>query len=601
MSRPRQSRSWRSYLRQDDDGAIAVMAAVLAAALVLAGSLAVDVGRVAYTSRDQQGATDRAALDGARAIEETSAATASDFITGDLRDAVDAALGRNQGAADRTSGPRSLTRLSLVDRESATLCRVDLDSEPTTVTGTECDRSLDDLDAKGVEVRTASHVDFLLSLGLQTEEEVTSRSVAALEPTAAISAASSTAELDGGAVNALLTALTGSSISLDVVHHEGLVGSFVDLRLLALNLADLGLDVGSVEDLVDLKVEAVELFEAMLLTLKTQAVQEGSDPLLDGAIAALEDQLLPNLTVDSLPKIDLAEILSLETAGDAGLDLGVDAFSLVMAGLQAANTDSGVELDLGVPWVSDVDLTVVEPPVIAVGPARQGPEGWKTVAETAQIELDVTVLPDDMGVSIGGLVSGLLDGLLNLLGLGSGGASLAEEPLQLSLNTGEGTVSLTGISCTGDGALDVRASSAAANLTIPRTDLVDVEASLLGIPVASSTIGVELAEDDGQLGSESGEDTLSPVPSESTRVSGSVLGLGALLDGLEPVVEGELLGEVDIDAGELLDPLLGILNELLTPIEDVVLMPLLDVLGIDLGVVEARALDQDCSTPQLVE
>ena len=42
------------------------MAAVMALAMVMATSLAVDVGRVAYTSRDQQGATDRAVLDALR-------------------------------------------------------------------------------------------------------------------------------------------------------------------------------------------------------------------------------------------------------------------------------------------------------------------------------------------------------------------------------------------------------------------------------------------------------------------------------------------------------------------------------------------------------
>ena len=58
-----------------EDGAISVMAAAMMLAILMSTALAVDVGRVAYVSRDQQGVTDRAALDAVPVLDQVPVGT----------------------------------------------------------------------------------------------------------------------------------------------------------------------------------------------------------------------------------------------------------------------------------------------------------------------------------------------------------------------------------------------------------------------------------------------------------------------------------------------------------------------------------------------
>lgn len=83
--------------RDGEQGAISVMAAALLVASLLATSLAVDVGRVAYVSRDQQGVTDRATMDAVRGLRDSTALSLEGLYT-ETAVVVDEALGRNPGS-----------------------------------------------------------------------------------------------------------------------------------------------------------------------------------------------------------------------------------------------------------------------------------------------------------------------------------------------------------------------------------------------------------------------------------------------------------------------------------------------------------------------
>ena len=54
---------------RQQEGAIALLTAFVLLAFMAAAAVAVDVGRLAVSSRDQQGATDRAALDGLKDLD----------------------------------------------------------------------------------------------------------------------------------------------------------------------------------------------------------------------------------------------------------------------------------------------------------------------------------------------------------------------------------------------------------------------------------------------------------------------------------------------------------------------------------------------------
>ena len=93
--------AWRRHVGRSEDGVISIMTAVMAMTLLIATSLAVDVGRVAYVSRDQQGVTDRAVLDAVSLLGPDLPPTA--LTLGDVHSAVELALQQslveNPGAA----------------------------------------------------------------------------------------------------------------------------------------------------------------------------------------------------------------------------------------------------------------------------------------------------------------------------------------------------------------------------------------------------------------------------------------------------------------------------------------------------------------------
>lgn len=99
----------RTQRTRSQDGAISIMAAVLAVAMIMATSLAVDVGRVAYASRDQQGVTDRAVLDALRHLGDDipDTATTPGEIWAVVSDSVASTLAGNQeSSSEGTSSER---------------------------------------------------------------------------------------------------------------------------------------------------------------------------------------------------------------------------------------------------------------------------------------------------------------------------------------------------------------------------------------------------------------------------------------------------------------------------------------------------------------
>ena len=65
-------------LRQDENGAVIILVAILIAALIGLGALAVDIGNLAYTQRRLQATADMAALAGAAEIACTSCASGTE-------------------------------------------------------------------------------------------------------------------------------------------------------------------------------------------------------------------------------------------------------------------------------------------------------------------------------------------------------------------------------------------------------------------------------------------------------------------------------------------------------------------------------------------
>src|ERR1700691_6230844 len=71
-------------LRQDENGAVIVIVAIMIAGLIGLGALAIDVGNLAYTQRRLQATADMAALAGAAEIACTSCASGTENTAASL-------------------------------------------------------------------------------------------------------------------------------------------------------------------------------------------------------------------------------------------------------------------------------------------------------------------------------------------------------------------------------------------------------------------------------------------------------------------------------------------------------------------------------------
>jgi uncharacterized membrane protein len=683
----------RTFLREDgEEGAIAILTAALLLAMMVATSLAVDVGKVAWASRDQQGITDRVVLDGARALEPGDATTPLAAV----RAAATESLQRHRELSD-AEGALRIVRVTLGRWEAGrfragtgddAVWQADSvfphpDRFPGGVTS-KCDVATEDLisalDFDAVCIDTESFVPFTIAIGSDTGGRWVMRSaIAQLDPIATISAASTTASLSGGLLNQVLSELLNGSVDLDLVGYTGVADTQVQLGRLA---TALDLTGGSVDELLTTQLTVAQLIEATIDAL----------PADGGPAAVLRAELQKLVSVAAaagLPPIvlggqgDEPPILEVVPGAGAGARAGVDALSLVVAAIQLANRERAIDLELDVlDQLIPVSLTVIQPPVIAVGPAGQDEDGWRTVARTAQLELAITLpfgttmqqlegaaaqqhvadyrtrranlascptldalglsaaavarraLRDDVKADIealrdhanshglltgtlsllfndilGGLASWLLDscpsnsrldGLIDDLEEAMAAVAAAGRGIfvptrpTLNVTTGRGQVALAELGCAGEKAVGLLGSSSAAGVHLPEARLLDLGSlGRVSVKIEGSEAGQP-----AELGAIS-EDSRTVLPDFPRAVSPS---FGTTDVGLSSAVGSISFGDstvAGLRVGSVLDGAVDMLQPLLSGV-DATLDPVLGLLGVELGRMEASVLDTQCTGRRLV-
>ncbi len=682
----------RARLAGHEDGSVLVFTALVTAVLLGVGALAVDLGRIAVTSRDQQGATDRAALDTLLALQQRGSAMNAELVA----DTAGLSLGRNLGF---WAGEVDVD--TAADDLDVHLRPVACGPAPGEVRSI-ADGAWGDPDVTGVEVTTTSRVPSLFLPGT-TPRTVERRAVACSQPFAAISAAGTTAAIEDGVAGELLSGLTGGALDASLVGWEGLAQTSVGLAELGTELGALGVDVGAgtLSELLDAEVTVGQLGGALVNALQAGGDTAGIDATLLGALGGLD--------VPALPAFVLGDLLAVSTSAEAALATELDAVGRLVAGLQLANHQAAIAIDLEIGDLTGVRLTVIEPPDIAIGPPGYHGNGEpRTQARSAQLGLDVrlpvgvattsgtpaTVTVDiadrvqpfrdeideldgcytalheaststgtirqrleaaidevddaaqaaGLGEVVGGLVGAvdsLLSGLLSGLGCATfltrqqtldsirsdlheladlyeeilltlAGHEVAppegpESPAALSLRLAQATHTLEAVSCTGDGQTVGRVVGGAASLRSTAWDdtyepdpagavvqLLDVNLGLL-----RASVGFDV---DVPLGESVDEAVLFEGPwSTRHRQGADTAGVDAIVDGLHATASGTHLLGWEVDG--LLDGLVGDARELLRPVLadlDDLLVPVLDVLGAELGGVDVATLDSRCTGRSLV-
>lgn len=215
--------------------------------------------------------------------------------------------------------------------------------------------------------------------------------IASAKAEAALSVGSRLLRLDGGIANAILGALVGGNIKLDVMDYNALVSADIDVLSFIDALAtQLHVTGGTYSDVLASEATIGQIASAM-------ANVPGLDRPSKLALQAIAAGAGNTVKVPLKHLVDLGPVGNLGLGQKpAGLTVAANALSMLTAGAALANGSHQVEVDLAatIPGLSAVtlDLAIGEPeqfsPWLAVGEAG-------TVVRTAQtrIKLTATVSP----------------------------------------------------------------------------------------------------------------------------------------------------------------------------------------------------------------
>lgn len=512
-----------SARRRDEGGVIAIVVSLVTCfTLIPLAAFAVDIGVQRVARRDVQSVADVVALDLARQLDGRNASA----INSGLQALADKSAARNAaGGGDLVVTPV----LGVVDEE-------DYDpSDPeayfTPVSGTTVPNA--------VKVTASTSVDFSLRGG---DGGVWRTSIARTQKYACFGIGSFALNLNS-ARSTLLNQLVNDSLNLSAITYTGLANAEVTLAGLA---AELG--VGTPSELASL--DNLSLNQLFLASANVLAAQGG-----DAADIALLNQLaVANLS--SLPNISFGDVLDLNSAPEAALDATVNLLDLVSTAAFVANGDNALAiptLTAGIPGVTSVNasLKVIEKP-------KDGCHQVGDTVRTSQVDLDIT---------------------FNLANVNVLGLVVAQSRLSVHLSLAEALGTLTNIQCGTPYGIDVSVASALSQVS----SRLEITLRTLGLPIATVDV---MPTTNAPASSNLVQFRNPPDAYDVAKSTGSGVAVSTI-----SMTTGDInvLGlPLGVTTGGLLT---GIVSNILTPIVNplitntnaILVGPLADLLGLNLG------------------
>lgn len=486
----------------------------------------------------------------------------------------------------------------------------------------------------------------------------TATAAIASDAIASFAVGSGVARLNDGALNNLLKMLLGTSVNLSLGDYQGLANTNVNLLGM---INALQINAGNYSELLNTKVSLEEILKASIQVAEN--IQDQATANI--AIAALGNLLALPATLDlkntfiSLLKdgtqnglIDLGIYQNLPSSA---LNADVSALSILTTALQIANANSAAALqttlDLGLLAKTTVAVKIIEPPVIATGPAgKDGSGQFITRAHTGQVRAKIDLKALNALTSSGDLLD------LNLLFLLRLQASLPSSsainlPIYVEVASADGE--LESISCHFYGPNIHKTSilakpgvahiflgsipDAMTNTTTAWSGLskdyfrlldINVKTTLLGLTIVEAPVKLmaklDLSIDNSKSAldfrystevARTEQDLIKTVGSETklgaalgNAISNNLLQfrldtsgltlLGIKLDYLSAIVDA-LVNSLSIIVGVVLSLLSTLLNPIFILL-DSLLGPLLKTLGLQIGYADVELLWTDCNPAQLV-
>ncbi len=356
---------------------------------------------------------------------------------------------------------------------------------------------------------------------------------------------------------ALFRALIGnSSLNLGISALTDLAGT--SINLLALQAAA---GAATIEELLDRQVPISELFR-WLATASPSAA------------AATQLNQLGSISVNSGLKVRLRDVLNIQIpASAASATVGINVLDLIQTSLLVGKGPGTINLGLNIAGVGNISLNLLNPPRIAVGPAGKSLAGaWCTEAKSAQfslkvgLNLNLIVAALDMALYVDTLqTAGRLSTLAIAPGNTTGNFSIASDVIVLRLN-------------------DAKTTDGSKRATV----------SVLGIPVVGIDLKLPLLSASNASAPFTIQSTAQLPQAVATRGVGSGTLGGLLGDGT--TIKFVVLGILPFD----LSWLQGVIMAPLKLIADLVVEPLLQIFGFDIGLVRVRLIDVESAKPLLI-
>ncbi|KVR17434.1 hypothetical protein WK11_24630 [Burkholderia ubonensis] len=630
-------------------GTVSVLATVwVLVALVTLG--AIDIGNLFFQRRDLQRIADLSALAAVQSLDpsDTSCGAANTAALNNAR--------ANETSNTVTTGAPARGQ----DQVAATCGRWD----PQVYAGqpayfAPAASGMTQLNATQVTVTRTMRYSFLgvvsmLGAGPGTMSATATARASAID-TFSISA--TLASVDPVWLNGILSALLGTSVSLTLADYQALAGA--NIKLLGISTA---LGAGTVNGLVDLSVTVPTLIGNLSAYVGALQAGGGDGPgyvaqlqAASTALGKLAGASVGNTTVVVANAPNALLNISLGNP-QSGADAQVNLLDLLTTAAQVAaynkghavSLNTGVTLPLGASGfnVVSLQLQVLNPPSIAVGEAGLLPNGtWRTQASSAQIGVYLNVqtpsIPITGALGLSGLIDLTLSGInlpIYLLVGGPAVASLAATKCGSATTPSTTTIVATPgiaklcISAPPSGTLNL--SNVSTCPPAGTLQLLNLQASTLMSPPVSLGVSASISNPVLQIvGTASSSAPYAGYPSATpyhfcnapaglaTPVScGSgwvspstasspnsywttyVNNLGASL--------GTALGNINLNAitilgipiplGPLLDAIGSLVLQPVLSALDAVLVPILGLLGVQVGQATVHQISLTCNAAQLV-
>ncbi|MGA4332771.1 TadG family pilus assembly protein [Ralstonia nicotianae] len=548
-------------LRRTARGVVSLLTTVFVATLGLTLLVSVDIGNVFFTQRALQRAADMAAMAAAQRLDIPTQ-VAQQSVTQNGLSVTPTVVPGVWNATNTAAAP------SYFCASGSTGCIGTVNAAQVTLT---------------------QNVPYFFSVGQRT---LTATAIAKNTAIVSFSLGSGLASTNTGLLNSVLGALLGngnSALNLDLVSYQGLANTTI-------RVSDLmaALNVGTVQQLIAAQVSLSQLVSAVV----SAGGQNGLTGVSVGTVVAPNTLVLGALLRNTLINVGnstgtpgVLQFLAQAGNDQSVLNAQLNVLDLVTTAAQIANNKNAVAISTGLtlPGLlgTTLNLKVIQPPVIAIGPPGKDASGnWMTQASAGQVRLGLNVSASvlaplaTINVPIGVVVAGASAHAVD--------AYCPVPRVNLSADIA-GTISpvssciAAGADSVASGTLNCGSASAAPLL------------SALGIPVVSIYSNPP-ASSSVSFGSDTPYRGLQIAVGQTQRVTATGGFFSSLLSSnsnLKVTVLNALLLAVPISAVSAeLSTVGSILDSSLTPV--------LELLGVQLGYADIKVLSVNCDAVELV-